>query len=762
MRIKRKLAFFSLAFISLLIFSLYGPWDFAGAYNKYKAADAWLKDGMSVTVQGQIYRKEVKNQQAVYYLKNAIINFDEGSLNNTSVILYLNSDNIPNYSKIKADGQVEVFKTASNEGGFDAKAYYNSLGLVCKITGQEANTIQTKGLAKYDLLYRLSKNLSELYEACLPGEEAGFLASIALGDKSGLNGDLKTLFQEAGLAHVLAVSGLHVSVVCMGLYSFLRKRGISFLTSGVTSGVIALLYGALTGFSVSAVRAVGTFIIYLLAQILGEAYDMLTSLALVAILLLLQNPLYLKNSSFIFSFSAVLGVIFFAKPMANLFDEYCKKQQEEKIKIIGLQESHKKGRLQIIKEKVLSNLVFSGMLTAATIPLVGQLFYQVPIYATFLNLFVLPLMPYLLGLGLIGGFCGLVYFPACQLILGICHYIIYLYEMLASLFTSLPFATFITGHHSMVKIVLYYMLLLAIVHGLPSIVLKLRTLKLGKVIVLQFALIICCSFIYLQPEKTGFEIDVLDVGQGDGIFISTAEGLHVFIDGGSTSSSQVGKYTILPFLKYKGVGYIDYWFISHTDEDHISGLIELINMDYDIKNIVVSAKMPDSDNWQSIKTLAKERQINICYMNKGDKVTSQTTELTCLFPDNDYFSEDVNSMCLCLLIKYDADKDGEEDFTGFFGGDVAAEEEELISENNSIEDIDFLKVSHHGSKYSSADSFISSLNPKIAAISCSKTNRYGHPAKEAVERIEKYGCQIYYTMESGRIKITENEVDCYK
>ena len=124
-------------------------------------------------------------------------------------------------------------------------------------------------------------------------------------------------------------------------------------------------------------------------------------------------------------------------------------------------------------------------------------------------------------------------------------------------------------------------------------------------------------------------------------------------------------------------------------------------------------------------------------------------------------SDDVNDLSLCLLMKYDKNLDKVADYAAFFGGDIAAAQEQAIAESGYVNHVDLLKVSHHGSRYSSDSSLLQALSPDTAVISCSKRNRYGHPSDEAINRIEEVTDDIYYTMNSGQIKITLDSIETY-
>ena len=662
---------------------------------------------------------------------------------------------IPIKSKIELRGQVQKFQEPRNLGEFNIKDYYNSIGINFQITEVEILEINTPDMVDYDFFYRLNKSFVNVFSSGLSSDEAGILSSIVAGNKSELDGDIRSLFQGVGLAHILAVSGLHVSIVCMLLYRLLRRCGVSFIVSSIFSGVVAVVYGIFTGGSLSSVRAIGMFLLYLLAQILGESYDMLTAAAAMAIMLLVSNPLYIKNGSFLLSFGAILSIWFIAIPLNRSFMEIRKEQKARwKMLFCG------RGRMgdyffEVINkliDYVVGTLIFSFGINVGMLPLLVLLYHEVPTYSIFLNILILPVMPLLLLIGLLGGLVGLVFgLGPTDIILKPCHFIILYMESISEFFLRLPRAKLIVGHHGILFIAIYYLIVLFI-------------LKYKTGIVRCFALI-GLYLIWLAPVKGDFEIDVLDVGQGDGIYINSGDGIHYFIDGGSTSKSSVGEYTILPFLKYKGVGSIDYWFLSHMDEDHVSGVFELLEQDYKIENIVLSAEIPKNDTLVELIGLAEEKGTEIIYMNSGDVLGSKHLRFTCVYPNDSaavhVSSEgeiDLNALSLCLLMEYDRDENGVCDYSGFFGGDISSEQETIIADLGLVKDIDLLKASHHGSRFSSDATFLESLSPKIAVIICSKRNRYGHPSIEAIERIEDVGAEIFYTMNSGQISISDEGI----
>ena len=248
-----------------------------------------------------------------------------------------------------------------------------------------------------------------------------------------------------------------------------------------------------------------------------------------------------------------------------------------------------------------------------------------------------------------------------------------------------------------------------------------------------------------NPVK-GFELDVLDVGQGDGIYLHTKEGTNFFFDGGSTDVSKVGTYRMLPFLKAKGVKKIDYWIVSHTDADHISGLKEILQAEYEINHIVFSKYVLNDEAYQELLALAQTYGTEILKMDCGDIFTDGEAGLRCIFPDQTYKSDDKNA--LSLVLRYE-----DQEFSGIFTGDISSAEEQYLVEHKKAGSVTFYKAAHHGSRYSNSRDFLMALSPEITTISCGENNRYGHPGEEALCNIKESGSAVYETMECGRIRI---------
>jgi competence protein ComEC len=232
--------------------------------------------------------------------------------------------------------------------------------------------------------------------------------------------------------------------------------------------------------------------------------------------------------------------------------------------------------------------------------------------------------------------------------------------------------------------------------------------------------------------------------------IETGAGQVILIDGGSSSRSGIGRYQILPYLKYRGISYVDAIFISHTDADHINGislLLELVKQHLttiQIGSLVLPGWKNPPEEWQELKTLAQNAGIRVVSANAGDEYRAGKLSVKVLSPGQEAQGNDTNEEALVLQLEYGGIK-------SLFTGDIGAETEEKLLD--VLEDVDILKVAHHGSRYSTCQAFLEKTNPETAVVSCSATNSYGHPAEETIERLDEAGAQVEYTMNSGAIQI---------
>lgn len=689
--------------------------------------------GEKVTVTGKVYKKETVVQAggaaSVVYLdlKEGMTGREENTgPAGGKVICYLKKDQpeAEMGSCVRLEGKVSCFERASNPGQFDAYSYYQISGISYRINQAEIKA-KTKKYNKFtQALYELRVFLADKLKGALNEEEASIMQTMLLGEKGSLDRDLKELYQRNGIAHILAISGLHVSVLGMGLYHFFRKCRVPMKMAAVFSAGVMILYGIMTGFSVSALRAIVMFVIHMAAVVLERTYDMLTAVAVTAVLILLDQPRYFFHSGFLFSFGCVLGIGLLLPKMMEAAEK----------------------RNFVIKAAA------GGVgITVITLPVYLWFYYQYPVCSIFLNLLILPFMSFLLmaGIGLIicEILCPGFSFPFELMIKGILQMI----EVLFHFCDRFPGMLLTVGRPEKWQVAGYLFLLIFIIAA-------------GKRLkpVMRWCIILPAALLLICPVQNLFsrsmEITFLDVGQGDSIFIANDNGNCYLIDGGSSTVSNVGKYRIIPFLKCRGASRLEAVFITHPDEDHCSGIKELIEtggqQGIKIANLVLPdiGKETKNEAYIELEQMAESARIPVSYISREQKVIDDKLTLTCLGPVKGETFSGANEYSIVMKASYGC-------FSAMLTGDVeGGGEEKLIRylEDEGLEktNVTVLKAAHHGSAYSTPAAFLDQVKPVYTIISCGKNNTYGHPHQELLERLKECNTNISVTYETGALTFT--------
>ncbi len=712
--------------------------------------------------------------------------------------------------QILLTGKYTPWEESTNPGQFDAGKYYCSQGILgqfrkCKVIKQGASYSGFR-----EGMWKLRQESNSFLKQELGEDDGALISAMLLGEKEGLDEEDKNLYQRNGISHILAISGLHLMLLGMGVFHVLKvisgnKRGAVF------SIILMSMYCVFTGNSISTIRATIMFALSLTARLLGRSYDSLSALGVAAILQLFINPYVLNNSGFLLSFLAVIGVTFIAPRLQELLGA---------------------------KRKITKSLCVSISSTIATLPVLLCNYGTYPWYSIFLNLFILPAMSILLFLAvvlvgmslpvilageMIGQGVGAVIYPAVEsmeagssswigslagaslalwedsCLISICRKIVIMgikiilgyFEICCKIFEHAPFQDGYIGTPEAGQIVFYVILIFLAISG------AIRHSVLARKMILLSAICI----LTMRPEF-GTELTMLDVGQGDSIVIRNNNGNVYISDCGSSSVGKVGKYRLLPFLKYKGYGRIKGIFISHLDEDHMNGIIELLEIAQEEKIVISYLFLPESVLWieedreivEELESLAKQNKTRLVYLKQGDRIEDGFMEFLCLHPESAEYQksleENRNNQSLVLIMAYkgfeiiltgDVEKAGEKEVVEYIDRMGLQEHSNLWKEERAHKDwelsedsnrsdswektdkygllsrCDVLKVAHHGSSGSSSEIFLETINPKLSLISCGKNNSYGHPHAETVERLEKVGSKIMSTADSGAISININK-----
>lgn len=709
-----------------------------------------------------------------------------GGFGGYKVIIYGNKENESREYHIGEEyiikGEVNNISPPSNPGIMDMKRYYYSKNII--FTARENNITLEKysGNGKYSpfkrlsvigykiwgCLYTVRERLAHLVYENTDALTGGFVAGVLFGDKSRLDNNLKKLFSANGIGHILVISGLHISLIGGLLYKLLSLWMTNKKLVGIITSLIVVFYGVMTGAGIATLRAVFMLLVAYMGKHLGRDYDMLTAMSLALLVMIIKNPFSILDGGMILSFGAIGGIAL----GDYLVKELCVKKRSK------LRSNNKNALIKKIFSGIITALVTSLGINLILTPIICCIYYGFPLYSIFLNLIVTSvfgIMVIICIIGvimsmLLGEWGGFVFSAVGAGLRGI----IYLCEC----FGKFPFSYINTGYPGIKIILLYYFFLLLLVILLNR---KLQrrvrnyiydrwhtTFSVKKWRRLIF---VCCLFLSLLSGgiiysvyrlQQGEMIIFADVGQGDGILIRTREGCSIVIDGGSASNNNLGEYVIVPMLKYHNMVSVDYWFVSHTDMDHTSSLVYVLGEQMsgiEIKNIVLGtdySEQDDDDNQDKIVKLAGQRGINIIYMKLWDYVETESMKISCVAPVTGEKYDDKNQSSLGLLyttpyieILFTGDMDSRAiDYMLDMSGT------EVL--NNSSNKEHFLKIPHHGSRYSVNRRLYRLFAGGTGIISCGKTNSYGHPHRETIEALLAEQIEYYATDDNGAVIITVN------
>lgn len=701
--------------------------------------DLFFQEKISAQITGRVSTIEEKENNQTILLKkcSVLINHSKKQHRVSSILIYFPKNNpIKTGDIIQVKGTLCKFTKPANHGQFDEYLYHKIRKEDYKCFADSFFVKKSNTHSYLQYLYSIKKQIHKVYDTVLPKKESAVLYAMLLGEKDFLDKEIKYLYQKNGIAHILAISGLHVSFFGIFFYGLLKKIGVPVLLNTVINTIFLFSFGMLTNFSVSTNRAVVMLLISLFAGVLRRTYDRKSSICISAFLILIQRPMEIYNAGFLLSYGAVCSVAYILpvlKKHKDIIWDKCKKR------ILEREGTLKKSISFTIASKISDTFIVSGAIMLVTLPVLLSNFYEISPYSILLNMLVLPLMSIIILLSFFCGITGLLCIPAAKFLAGSVYILLNFYEVLCRIFVKLPLSTICTGCPDRKKIIIYFICL----SGLVIILEKYK--KTGHLL-----LLFLLPLLFLKIPDSLLRVTFLDIGQGDSILVETPDNRTYLIDGGSSNVKESGKYRIEPLLKYKGIRAIDYVVITHMDEDHISGIRELLERKMEelpkIRNLLLTDIGNKDKKFREIEKMAKDSGIKISYIKSGQYIRDKKILVKCLHPPEGFKAESKNETSAVLQINY-------KKFSLLLTGDLEGEGERRLLHSNLLNRTTILKVAHHGSQNSTTTDFLNRVRPEYAVISCGKGNHYGHPHRELLERLKKYNCKVFLTMEKGEIGV---------
>lgn len=523
-----------------------------------------------------------------------------------------------------------------------------------------------------------------------------------LGNKENISDEIQNDFKTSGLAHLLAVSGLHVNYVVLAIVFLLNKIRVNKRLASTLTIILLIFFMYITNFTESVVRAGIMGIILLGAQIFYRKSDTPTSIALSLLIILVENPYKLFSVGLQLSYAGTIGIVYFYPKLKGKVPDIISVCLSAQILIFPIMLIHFN---MFSTHFLLANILASPL--AGVVIILGFAFVIVSFISIKLSM--------------------ILYFPL--------KLMLRLLILINQFVSSLPFSTILFKTPYLFNVIFFYILVL----------------KPKKVLV--FVLIILLVFTLILDIPKEFTLYLVDVGQGDCTLIRTMSNKTILIDGGGSENYDIGKNVLVPYLLDRRIKTVDYMIFSHLDSDHCLGLFTVLEK-LTVKNVIISKQFQTSENYKNFLRLSKN--VNVIYIGAGSKIKiDNDTTITFLWPVDDYVRENIlNNNSVVAKLQY-------RNMSILFTGDIEEKAEtRIVSMYGSELKSDILKVAHHGSKSSSTQAFVNAVSPKVALIGVGANNTFGHPNDEVIQRLQNIGCRVYRTDIMGEISITVNKVYC--
>ena len=615
---------------------------------------------------------------------------------NEKIIGYYYFNNTKEINNYKLGDKVKLigtFKEPTNNTVPNLFNYKNYLKYKKIYLTMNIDTI-TKISNNKDIIYSI-KNLINNHISKYKSKS--YLSTFILGDKNNIDKDIIKTYQSNGTSHLLAISGMHVSLLGCLIIFILKKLKVSENNSLIITTLFLLFYMLLTGCSASVERSVLLFSLITINKIFKFDLKLLNLFILTFIIILFNNPYFIFDTGFIYSFTISFYLIYFQNLLKN-------------------------------KSYLKSLFLVSLLSFSVSLPITLYFYYEINFLSIFINIVFVPIVSFIIfPLSLITFFI-----PILDNLLFI---ITIIFELLSTYISNITIFKLIFGRESIIFIIIYYTLL--------TVFLKSKNKK--YLILLIILLVIEYNKNFIFNNKLVISIDV---NQGDSTLISNSN-KNILIDtGGKVSfkkeTSTITDTRLIPLFKSLGIRKLDYLILTHGDFDHMGEAINLVN-NFKVEKVIFNCGPYNDLEKELIKVLDKKK---IKYYSCIKELNIDKNKLYFL-QTKEYDNENDNSNVIYTEL------DG---YKFMFMGDASTTTEREILEKYNLPDIDVLKVGHHGSKTSSGKEFIDEINPKYSVISVGKNNRYGHPNKEVLNNLQD--SKIYRTDQDGSImfKIKNNKL----
>lgn len=626
---------------------------------------------------------------------------------------YLNEDITVSPGDV-VQGEFQLRYTA--DGGMREPTYHQGKGIFL-LASQKADMEVTVGSAKwfhYPAIWR-HKILLQI-EKVFPVDTSPFAKALLLGESTDFTYQQDRAFQVSGLRHVIAVSGLHVSILFAIIYMVFGRQRVLNAIFGIP---LLFVFAAIAGFTPSIVRACIMQTLMLMAMLVDKEYDPPTALAFAVLVILGVNPRAITSVSFQLSVGCMIGIFAFSEPLRKYFLSFGNLQ--------------KKGKGKGMQAKLIRWFFGSVSITLSamvvTTPLCAIYFGMVSLIGILANLLTLWIISFVFYGVMVACLFSLIWVPLGQTVAWLISWPVRYVLLISDVLSSFPLAAVYTDSIYIIFWLIFAYLLLTVFFLIQK--------KHPAMIALCIAamLCVCVGLSWLEPKLDDTRISVINVGQGQSVLLQQEDAFYLVDCGGSYAG--ITADAVSNYLLSQGIFRLDGVILTHYDADHAGSVVNLLSF-VDAEHIYMPDLTDSNGIRENIEKTYPECIELVCDVTELDLQDGKIT----LFPGKTGADDNESSMCVLFQ---------SENCDILITGDRSSAGERALMKKTQLPKLEILVAGHHGSHNATSFELLAATQPQAVVISVDANNPYGHPRQEMLDRVSRFGCEVYRTDLQGTI-----------